>query len=295
VTPLLVAATGAYGVHLLYTAMVMRWGGLAPGPRVASAERIRSRRSTDWLAQAGLSDVRPSEIGGVVGVLALAGGAGAYALFGGIAPAAVAAVFAGCAPLASYRVRRRRRMAAAQEAWPRMIEEIRVLTGSLGRSVPQALFEVGRRGPVELRSAFVDAHREWLLTTDFPRVVALLKARLADATADATLETLLVAHELGGTSLDRRLEALALDRQADVLGRKEAEAKQSGVKFARRFVLIVPLGMAVVGLQIGEGRRAYQSAGGQLAVAIALALVVVCWAWAGRMLRLPTEARVFHR
>jgi tight adherence protein B len=125
--------------------------------------------------------------------------------------------------------------------------------------------------------------------------VSLLKSRLADATADATLETLLVAHELGGTTLDRRLEALSIDRQADVLGRKEAQAKQSGVRFARRFVLIVPLGMAVVGLQIGTGRDAYRSGGGQLAVAAALVLVVLCWGWAGRMLRLPTEARVFHQ
>jgi tight adherence protein B len=234
-------------------------------------------------------------LGGVVLILAIAGGAGAFALFGGVVPALVAGLFAGCTPLASYRLRRRNRMAAAQEAWPRMIEEIRVLTGSLGRSVPQALFDVGRRGPVELRAAFTDAHREWLLTTDFPRVVALLKSRLADATADATLETLLVAHELGGTTLDRRLEALSVDRQTDVLGRKEAEAKQSGVRFARRFVLIVPIGMAVVGLQIGEGRSAYQSAGGQLAVGLALLLVVLCWAWAGRMLRLPTESRVFHQ
>jgi tight adherence protein B len=294
-TSLLVAAIGAYGVHLVYTALVLRWTGIAPGPNVPSADRVRSRRLNDWLAQAGLNEVRPSELGSVVFVLALAGGAGAFALFGGMVPTAVAGAFAGCTPLVSYRVRRRTRMAAAQEAWPRMIEEIRVLTGSLGRSVPQALFEVGRRGPVELRSAFIDGHREWLLTTDFPRVVALLKSRLADATADATLETLLVAHELGGTTLDRRLEALAVDRQSDVLGRKEAEAKQSGVRFARRFVLIVPVGMAVVGLQIGEGRAAYQSGGGQLAVAVALILVVVCWGWAGRMLRLPTEARVFHR
>jgi tight adherence protein B len=227
-------------------------------------------------------------------MLALAGGGIAFAIFGGILPAGVTAVFAGSTPLASYRLRRRRRMTVAQEAWPRMIEEIRVLTGSLGRSVPQALFEVGRRGPVELRAAFAAAHREWLLTTDFPRVVAMLKSRLADATADATVETLLVAHELGGTTLDRRLEALSVDRQTDVLGRKEAEAKQSGVRFARRFVLLVPLGMALVGLQIGSGRSAYQSGAGQVAVAIGLILVVVCWAWAGRMLALPTEERVFQ-
>ena len=82
----------------------------------------------------------------------------------------------------------------------------------------------------------------------------MLKRQLADPTADATCETLLVAHELGGTDLDRRLEALAEDRRQDAHGRKDARAKQAGVRFARRFVLIVPLGMALAGLSVGNGR-----------------------------------------
>ena len=134
----------------------------------------------------------------------------------------------------------------------------------MGRSIPQALFEVGRRGPVELRAAFEAAHREWLISTDFERTLAVLKARLADPTADATCETLLIAHELGGTDLDRRLEALIDDRVHDAQGRKDARAKQSGVRFARRFVLLVPLGMALAGMSVGDGRAAYQTASGQL-------------------------------
>ena len=139
-----------------------------------------------------------------------------------------------------------------------MIEEIRLLTSSLGRSIPQALFEVGRRCPEELRPAFEAAHREWLLSTDFARTVDVLKAGLADPTADAACETLLVAHELGGSDLDRRLEALIEDRVQDTQGRKDATAKQAGVRFARRFVLIVPVGMALAGLSVGNGRAAYR-------------------------------------
>ena len=95
-------------------------------------------------------------------------------------------------------------------------------------------------GPLELRPAFAAAHREWLLSTDFARTLAVLKDQLADPTADATCETLLIAHELGGTDLDRRLDDLADDRRADTQDRKDALAKQAGVRFARRFVLIVP-------------------------------------------------------
>ena len=39
-----------------------------------------------------------------------------------------------------------------------MIEEIRILTTSVGRSIPQALFDVGLRGPLELRPAFASEH-----------------------------------------------------------------------------------------------------------------------------------------
>ncbi|MGV3758680.1 MAG: type II secretion system F family protein, partial [Actinomycetota bacterium] len=175
----------------------------------------------------------------------------------------------------------------------RLLEELRLLTSSLGRSVPQALVEVGRRAPEELRPAFAAAEREWLLSTDFTRTVAVLKARLADPTADAACETLLVAHEVGGSDLDQRLAALIEDRVQDAQGRKDARAKQAGARFARRFVLVVPAGMALAGMSIGTGRAAYQTPTGQVLVVAAIGMVVACWIWAGRIMALPEERRVF--
>jgi tight adherence protein B len=292
-TALLLALVAAYGVHLLYTALAFHWKGVRVGPPTVSAGPPR-QRTKEWMTQAGLGDVKASEFAGVMGVLFVLGAALAFTIFGGVLPALVLGVFAATFPLASYRSRRLARRAKAQELWPRMIEEIRILTSSLGRSIPQALFEVGRRGPVEMRPAFEAAHREWLISTDFERTIAVLKARLADPTADAACETLLVAHELGGGDLDRRLEALIEDRIQDTQGRKDARAKQAGVRFARRFVLIVPLGMALVGLSIGNGRSAYQTPLGQLAVVTGIGMVVACWLWAGRIMKIPEEERVFY-
>ena len=106
-------------------------------------------------------------------------------------------------------------------------------------------------------------------------------------------ETLLVAHEVGGTDLDRRLEALIDDRVQDAQGRKDARAKQAGARFARRFVLIVPAGMALAGMSVGTGRAAYQTASGQVLVVVAIVMVIGCWWWAGRIMTLPEEQRVF--
>lgn len=291
-TTVLLPLTAAAGVYYLYTSSVLGWRGVGLAPTVGRPVH-RSHPVRQWLVQAGLAEVRIRDFAAVMVTLLVVGTALVFALFGAIVPAVAVGVFASTFPLASYRVRRANRRSRAQDAWPRLIEEIRILTASLGRSIPQALFEAGKRAPEEMRPAFDDAHREWLISTDFARTLSLLKAGLADPTADATCETLLVAYAVGGSDLDRRLEALVEDRIQDTQGRKDARAKQAGARFARRFVLFVPFGMAVAGMSVGSGRDAFSSATGQTLTLLAVLIVIGCWSWAGRILRVPEEERVF--
>jgi tight adherence protein B len=297
VTPGLVgfvlAIVGAYGVFLVYTAVAFRWSGVGVAPSAVGNGGRRRRRLEDYLVQAGLEHVRLVELAAVEVVLFVVASAFGWAIWGGaLAPATVGAV-AATVPLASARSRRRARRELAREAWPRMIEEIRLQAVSLGRSIPQALLDVGLRGPEEMRPAFAAAQREWLISTDLGRTLDVLKSQLADPTADAVCETLLIAHEVGGTDVDRRLRALIEDRIQDLQGRKDARSKQAGVRFARSFVLLVPLGMALAGLAIGDGRASYGTAQGQLMILVAFGLMGICWVWAGQLLKLPEEERVF--
>lgn len=288
-TGLLLALAAAYGVHLVFTSLAFGWRGVGPGP---SSPRRRGR-TRDWLVQAGLGDVGLRELAAVTAVLAALGGAGGWIVFGGALAPAATGLLVGCAPALGARARRQRRRAEAREAWPRLIEEVRIKATTLGRSLPQALLDAGAHAPDDLRPAFEAARREWLLSTDFEATLTVLKARLADATADAVCETLLVAHQIGGNEVDRCLQALHDDRVLDLQGRKDADARQAGARFARWFTLVVPLGMAIVGLSIGDGRAAYGTATGQVLVLAALFLMAGCWAWAGHIMRLPPDERVF--
>jgi hypothetical protein len=195
-----VAVAGAYGVFLLYTAAL---GDAGQRGKSQSRWTRRRRSARDWLTQAGLAEVRPLEFVLVVSAFGVVGGTIGLVLFAGILPAAVLGAFAATSPLAWYRGQRTRRRAESQDAWPRMIEELRLLTGSLGR------------------------------------------------------------------------------------------ARQAGVRFVRRFVLVVPFGMAMAGMTVGNGRAAYRSDLGQMAVVVAIGMVIACWLWAGRLLRLPELERVF--
>lgn len=292
VTAFLLALAVGYGVFLVHTALAFGWRGL--GPSAAPRTRRSRRRLQDFLVQAGLERVGAAEFLAVAAVLFLVGAAIGWALFSGVLAPLAVGLGAAWFPVRSARTRRARRVDKARDAWPRLIEELRIQSVSLGRSIPQALFMVGRRAPEEMRPGFRAAEREWLISTDFDRTLAVLKAHLADPTADAVCETLLIAHEVGGTDVDRRLGALIEDRILDLQGRKDARAKQAGARFARTFVLVVPLGMALVGQTIAEGRGAYGTPGAQLAILVALGIIGLCWLWAGRLMGLPQEERVFH-
>lgn len=280
-TALLVALAGAYGVHLLYTSLAFGWRGVGPGPRLARA----SVRRLDWRAH--------GELVGTATALGSLGAAVGWMFFGGVLPPLAAGAAASSMPALAERNGRARRRVAAREAWPRLLEELRIKTTTLGRSIPQALLEVGRGAPAELQPAFEVARREWLLSTDFERTLDALRAELGDATADAVCETLLVAHQIGGGDVDRCLTALIEDRVLDLQGRKDADSRQAGARFARSFTIVVPLGMALIGMSIGQGRSAYGSPLAQVLVLAAIGLMALCWVWAGRMMRLPDEQRVF--
>jgi len=253
---------------------------------------IAGRRVPDRLSR---PDDRALDVAlvGIVLASAVVGSLAGLLLFASWPPALVSGACAATFPLGARGLRQEAIRLENAQAWPALIEEIRLRTGSLGRSVPQALFEAGRRAPRDWRPAFEAAEREWLLSTDFERTLTWLRSLLNDPGADVLCEALAVGHELGGPSLGQRLEALAEDRAGELQGRKDALARSAGVRFARRFVLLVPLGMALAGLSIGTGPSAYQSGAGQLAASAAVVAVTACWAWSARLVKIPQEPRIF--
>ncbi|MCZ7629039.1 MAG: hypothetical protein M5U19_08225 [Microthrixaceae bacterium] len=291
-TTIVLALAAALGVHLLFGSV--RPDGAPQGVlrRVSPSALAAGLRR--WLTRIGLESVTPRQFAAVSAGVALAAAATWWMLIGAGIPMLVVAGVAGAVPTTVWRRRDAAARTATLEAWPRMIEEIRVRVGSVGQSVPQALLETGLGAPEPIRAAFVAAHRQWALTTDFESTVGTLKDSLADPTADAVCETLLVIQQVGGDP-DARLEALAADRRADLRERREADARSAGARLARWFVVIVPAGMAFAGMNLGDGRVAYSSTGGQVATVVAIAMVTGCWWWAGRIMVTPQPRRVFDR
>jgi len=288
-TRLLLAMTAALGAALLVWTPHLRLRDDARPGSAPSGRHGRSGRGRDRNGDAPVPLL-------IVASLAV-GGTGAVAglvLLGGPVAALLGTGAGAVLPVAQLRFARAARRALVAEAWPGVVEHLRVETQTLGRSIPLAVADLATVAPAGLRPTFEAARRTWRLTGDLGATLDVLRDGFADPGVDMTCEVLLLAHELGGSSLDRRLRDLAEDRRTELAQRREARSRQAGVRLARNLVLVVPVGMAAAGSMIGNGRSAYATPGGQLVIGVAALLIAVCWFWSSRYLRLPAPPRLFR-
>ncbi len=173
------------------------------------------------------------------------------------------------------------------EGWPNVIDEVRIRVCALGEAIPHALFSASS-GFGEKASSIFDRNRiTWNLTGDFYLTCNLIADELVDPKSTTVLQTMVLLHELASTSTESRLARLRDDRSWDLTAAKEAKAAMAGAIFARRFVLVVPIGMALAGAAIGGGRSSFQTPAGISLSALALGLLLLCWIWSTRLIGLP--------
>ena len=173
------------------------------------------------------------------------------------------------------------------EGWPNVIDEVRIRVCTLGEAIPHALFSAAQSFGEKASSVFERSRIAWNLTGDFYLVCKQIADELADQRSTAVLQTMVLLHELASTSTESRLKRLREDRSWDLAAAKEANASMAGAIFARRFVLVVPIGMALAGAAIGGGRQSFQTPVGITLSAVALGLLLLCWIWSTHLIGLP--------
>lgn len=231
-------------------------------------------------------------------VLAIGGavtaGAATASMFGVGIVSAAAGILGGVAVHRVMAQTQARREAVTQELWPELLDTLRVDLAVTAVPLADALFAAARRLPPAICDRFATAERQWQNTLDVGKALDVLAARFDDATTDVVCASLRTVTDLPGVTVQQRLADLSHDLRTQIRHHKDAEATLAGARFARRFVVIVPVAMALVGSVLGDGRSAYASPAGQTAGLVALAVMIGCWWWASRLLRVPEPPRVFR-
>ena len=271
--------------------LVLVWMACTSEPPRWRSER--SRRLSDLLVQAGVGRTSPAVF--VVGSLVL--GLVVLLVFLGVSrawPIAVAfGVIALAAPYALVSARARARRTRLREIWPETVDTL-VSGVRAGMSLPEALGNLGARGPEAVRAEFTAFSVDYASTARFDTCLDRLKARFADPVADRIVEALRLAHEVGGTDLTVLLRNLARMLREDMRTRGELEARQSWTVNGARVAVAAPwLVLALLSTR-PEAARAYATAAGATVLGAGAVASVVAYRLMLRLGRLPEEERILR-
>jgi tight adherence protein B len=247
----------------------------------------------DLLVQAGAPGVSPTALittSGLIGALALLV---SVALTRSPAIAVCFAVMAAAGPTALVRGRARARRTALRGVWPEVVDHLSSGIRA-GLSLPEALSQLGERGPLALRPAFQAFAQDYRVHGRFGDCLDALKGRLADPVADRIVEALRITRDVGGTDLGRLLRTLSAFLREDARTRGELEARQSWTVNAARLAVVAPWVVLALLSSRPEAAAAYNTAAGAVVLAVGAASSVVAYQLMVRIGRLPDDVRVLR-
>ncbi len=278
-----------FGLGLL---LVWRSGPRRPAPRPRTGDSL-SDRTRDLLAQAGIEGVTPNQLFtastalGLVVFLVVLGTSQVPViglLFGG---------FAGLLPLLLVRRRRSQRTVELREVWPEAVDNLASGVRA-GLSLPEALTQLGVRGPEQLRSSFRRFGEDYRATGRFGESLDGLKRNLSDPVGDRVVEALRMAREVGGTDLGRLLRTLSTFLREDARTRAELETRQGWTVNAARLALAAPWALLLLLSSRPNAVAAYNTPAGAVVLLAGGAVSLLAYRVMVRIARLPSERRVLR-
>ena len=253
----------------------------------------RSRLLADILVQAGAGRTSPTMfVLGSIGLGLLIG-----LVFLGMSRAwpvalAFSAIFTAI-PFLIISSRARNRRTRLREVWPEAVDTL-VSGVRAGMSLPEALTNLGERGPEAVRPQFRAFATDYAASARFDSSLDRLKTRFADPVADRIVEALRLAHEVGGTDLGTLLRSLSQMLREDMRTRGELEARQSWTVNGAKVAVAAPwLVLALLSTR-PQAAAAYASTAGAVVLLVGAVVSVIAYRLMLRLGRLPEEERTLR-
>jgi len=262
-------------------------------PRTRKTTSGWQERTRELLVQAGIEGVSPAQLLGASVVLAVI----VFVLVVGTSRVLVIGLafggFAGLLPVTLVRRRRAQRSVELREVWPEAVDNLASGVRA-GLSLPEALTQLGVRGPEQLRPAFRHFGEDYRATGRFAESLDRLKGNLSDPVGDRVVESLRMAREVGGTDLGRLLRTLSAFLREDARTRAELETRQGWTVSAARLALAAPWVLLLLLSTQPSAVAAYNTAAGVLVLVVGGGISFVAYRVMIRIAKLPTERRVLR-
>jgi tight adherence protein B len=270
--------------------LVLVWLGLTT-PRSVLRRADRVGRTRQQLDRAGLVGTSVAGFWTVCAILSCVAFVAIQVISHTATVALAFGALAGYLPVSVLAGRARRRQHELAEVWPEAVDNLASAVRA-GMSLPEALTQLGHRGPEPLREPFVAFGVDYQVTGRFTDSLDRLKVRLSDPVGDRVVESLRIAREVGGGELGGLLRNLSGFLREDARTRSELESRQSWTVNGARLAVAAPWLVLLLLCFQRQVIARYASPAGAVVLVTGAALCLLAYRVMVRIGRLPVERRV---
>lgn len=187
-------------------------------------------------------------------------------------------------PAAQKRLRERR------SRWPDAVDHLRSGVRA-GVPLSEALAELGRTGPEQLRGPFQAYAADLRVGRNVDEALERLKQEIADPVGDRLVAAVRLTREVGGADVGATLATLSGFLRAEIATRGELEARQSWTVNAARLAVVAPWLLLVILCLEPRVADVYDSVAGTFVLVLGVGIATLSYALMIRAARLPDAGR----
>lgn len=273
----------AFGVGVLLILLALT---TTPKPRARKETRVQK-----LVLAAAVPNVTTRGVYSATAIASIAIGALALIVTAIPIVALMAAAVGAFIPFAILKRKAHTRSKALRTSWPDAVDTLASAVRA-GMSLPEALADLARRGPLPLRHSFTVFANSYRASGSFSAALSALQNHMSDPVADRVVAALRIAQEVGGTDLGQVLRTLSALLRQDAATRGDIEARQSWTVSAARMSIAAPWITLALLCTRPEAVAAFSTALGAVVLLGAAVVSFVAYRLMLRIGRLPSEERV---
>lgn len=184
---------------------------------------------------------------------------------------------------------RKRRKAELAESWPGYLEQTRAKMLSSSRSLSYVIFENSGITSVFFGDLIQHGRREFETSGNLQKAVQTLW-RSADNEEVTSFVCAALCDTVGSTSsqIENQLSIISGTIRSRNALKEETNSRLAGVRTARLFILIIPVGMALAGVSFAGSIRPFLTGASILQMMVALFILGLCWYWSNKLMSFPS-------
>lgn len=174
------------------------------------------------------------------------------------------------------------------EFWPSYLDRTRSKIISSSRALPYIFFDQEFIGSTFEDELLRPGRREFENSGDIQKAIVAIWKNADHNITNLVCSSLYDIRGATTSQVETHLNTIAETIRAHNSLDNEARAKLAGVRTTRAFILIIPIGMALVGLSFAGSIKPFLLPSSIVQEAFAASVLIGCWLWSSNLMKFPS-------